>query len=398
VPGKDGAVEWVPECDPAQRGQAPESDGADIIDHYARTSILSVSQGDLLCTIVPPTEGTPGEDVLGREIAPKKGRRVPVTFAETIVRDGDSDQMVAAISGRLNVIAQRAWISPLLVINRNVDFEVGNIKFDGDVVIGGNILDLFQVETSKDLVVKGMIEAAKVDCRGNLTVVGGVAGKEKAVINVRGDVRARFIDNATVIAAGNIHVQKELVNSKIVTRQQAMTKGAITACRIEAGGGIQAGVVGSRSGIRTTLVVGSSIEAFRKLSALDREQTRFEERIARQQAGLEPMLRQQKALPKLQKNMAIRLLGSIKEDMAKLNEIKTEKEELKETIKANRHAFIRVSRLIHEGTTVQIGKAVATLRDSLRGPLKLIAHPVDGSDRVAASSDQGGIVVLESYK
>ena len=398
VPGKDGTVEWEPECDPAQRSHAPESDGADIIDHYARTSILSVSQGDLLCTIVPPTEGTPGQDILGREVPPQKGRRVPITFAETIVRDGDSDHMVAAISGRLNVIAQRAWISPLLVINRNVDFEVGNIKFDGDVVIGGNILDLFQVDTSKDLVVKGMIEAAQVNCKGSLTIVGGIAGKEKAVINVGGDVRARFIDNATVIAAGDIHVQKELVNSQIVTHQQLMTNGAITACRVEAGGGIHAGIVGSRSGIRTALMVGSSAEAFRRLSTLDREQARFEQRIERQQAGLEPMLRQQKALPKIQKNMAIRLLSSIKEDMTKLNQIKAEKEALQQTIKANRHAFIRVSRLIHEGTTVQIGKALATLRDSLRGPLKLITHPVDGTDRIAASSDQGGIVILESYK
>ena len=94
----------------------------------------------------------------------------------------------------------------------------------------------------------------------------------------------------------------------------------------------------------------------------------------------------------------MRLLASIREDTAKLTEIKAQKDELQNTIKANRHAFIRVSRLIHEGTTVQVGKAVATLRDSLRGPLKLIAHPADGTDRVAASSDQGGIVILESYK
>jgi len=398
VPGKNGYVEWSPTCDPTKRSQAPESDEEGITDHYARTSIISVSEGDPICTVVPPTEGTTGRDVYGHDLPPKKGRRVPVAFAESIVREGDTNRMVAAISGRLNFIAERCWISPLLVINRNVDFQVGNVKFDGDVIINGNVLDLFQVTTTKDLVVKGMIEAAKINCKGDLTVVGGIAGKEKAVIEVAGDIRARFIDNATVNATGNVQAEKELVNSSITTQQRVITRGAITACRVEACGGVQAGMVGSRSGIRTSLVVGSTADIFRRLARLDREQASLEEGIAQRQANVEPLLRQHRSLPKIQKNAVMKLLTSIKEDMGKLEETKALKKDILEVVKANRHASIKVSRLIHEGTTVQIGKAVATLRDSLRGPLKLVSHPVDGTDRIAASSNQGGIVVLESYK
>lgn len=399
-PGTDGRVEWNPDCDPTQRHfEPPEETLSGVVDHYARSTIVSISEGDLVCTLVPPVPGTPGRDVFGREVPAKKVHRCPLHFGEGLAeKDGEPGRIVATISGRVNYVGNQVWISPLLTIYRHVDFQVGNIDFDGDVLIRGNVLDLFTVKCTKSLVIRGLVEGARIECGGDLAISGGVAGKEKAVIVSGGKVAARFIDNATVVAAGDVVVEKEMVNSTIATESCLITRGAITACKIEAAGGIEAGIVGSKSGIRTELSVGSSRETFRRLGRADRDIVALEEKIERHRGQLTPLLQRQASLPLIQKNTLTRLLKEVKAEMEELDRLKLEREQLQNSIRSHRAACIDVRRMIHDGTTVNIGEATATLRDALRGPLKLVSHPVDGAARVAASSKDGGLVLLESLK
>jgi len=394
VPGEDGYIVWAEDCDPEHTG-VPEGDKE--IDHYARTDILSLSAGQLVCTIVPPTPGEPGRDVYGRELAPHRGRRVSMVFGESIAHDeNDPTRMIAGKSGRLNIIGPRTWISPLLVVNRNIDFKSGNIDFDGAVMVRGNVLDLFSVKATGNIVVRGLVEAAQVEAGGNLIVAGGIAGKEKAVIKVEGSLKARFVDNATVTGAADIYIQREILNSKVSTCGRLTTPGTITGCVIEACRGINAAVVGSRSGVRTTLVVGYDRETQKKLARLELEAAQLQGVIEQDRIKLEPLLKRKSNLPELLKNSLVKLLTGIKEKMARGKELEQEKLRLRELIRSNHNASIKVSRIIREGTTVQIGKASLTLRDSLRGPLKLLAHKTDGRVRIAATSRNEGIVLLDT--
>lgn len=400
TPGVDGRVEWNPDCDPTQRHfETPDDSATAVVDHYARSTVVSISEGDLVCTVIPPAEGTPGRDVFGRDVPPRKPHRAPVHFGDGIVeQEGGGARMAAAISGRVNYVGNRVWISPLLTIHRDIDFQVGNIDFDGDVLIRGNVLDLFTVKCTKSLVVQGIVEGARIECGGDLAIAGGIAGKEKAVIVAGGKVVARFIDNATVTACGDVIVEKEMVNSTIVTMQSVSTRGAITACKIEAAGGLEAGVVGSKSGVRTELAVGSSRETFRKLGRADRDTAALEEKIEQHRSYLEPLLKRHSSLPLIQKNMVTRLLKEVRTEMDELDRLKAERDDLQTAVRSHRSACIEVRRIIHDGTTVQIGEAVATLRDALHGPLKLVSHLVNGAARIAASSNDGGLVLLESSK
>lgn len=397
VPGEDARIEWAPDCDPDRdRGTA---DGATVdgeVDHYARSNIISVSEGDLVCTIVPATEGTPGKDIYGREVPPRKGRRPPVQFSESIIREEGGNRMLARNSGRLNVVGRHAWISPLLTINHNVDFQSGNVDFDGDVLVRGSVLDLFSVKCSRDLHVKGMIEGACVECAGSVVVDGGIAGKQKAELTVAGDVRARFLDNARLTARGNVEVAREMVNSTVIASGLVATQGAITGCTIESAMGVDAAVIGSQSGVVTRLSVGHDRNISRRIGQIERELDELESTLQQNRARLEPMLQRQHALPDSRKQHLVQLLTQVKSDMQQIEELKQEKEQLAEQLKSLRGAVVKVARLIHDGTTVQIGKAVTTLRQSLRGPLKLVAHRTADGEQIAASSTDGSLVVLET--
>lgn len=394
VPGEDGYIEWAEGCDP---NRARAAEGQNEIDHYARSDIISVSAGALICTVHQPTLGEPGRDVYGREVPPRKGRRAPITFGESVVHDEkDQDRMLARISGRLNIMGPRVWITPLLVINRNVDFTCGNIDFDGDVMVRGNVLDLFTVKATRNIIVRGLVEAAHVEAGGDLVAVGGIAGKEKAVIRAKGQIKARFVDNATVDATGDVYIQREILNSKVTTAAHLVTPGTITGCVVEACQGVEASIVGSRSGIRTTLMVGYDRETQRKLSRLEQDMATTEDAVTQHRAKLEPLLKRKNDLTDLSKSRLVKLLNQIKQEMKELEEMDQKKQQFKEHIRNNRDAAVKVSQIIREGTTIQIGKASLTLRESLRGPLKLMNQRVDGTERIVATSKNQGLVVLDS--
>jgi hypothetical protein len=391
VPGEDGVVEWSEHCRPQPQGQADE-----VVDHYARTSIISVSAGDLICTVTPPTEGTPGHDIFGQGLAAKKGQRAPMQFGEGIVRESGANRMIAKIGGRVNLLGQRVWITPLLVINSDVDFQAGNVNFDGDVLVCGHVLDLFTVKCTKGIVVQGLIEAAKIEAGGDLVCGGGIAGKEKAELTVGGQVKTRFIDNAIVKARGDIFIQREAVNSTITTMSHLETPGAITACTVDARTGIEAALIGSSAGVRTSLVVGFDRETQRRMARLEREMIDLVDKTKTDRGKLDTALQRQKALPDSQKGRLMQLLTTVKEDMNKAAELKKEQQSLQDDLKANRNACIKVSRMIREGTTLQIGKAVTTLKTSLQGPIKLVNRRVDGAERIAACTNDGHLITLES--
>ncbi|NIA21943.1 MAG: DUF342 domain-containing protein [Anaerolineaceae bacterium] len=107
VPGTDGHIVWAEGYGP-DRVRATRDD--DEIDYYAQSDIMSISAGDLVCTIVPPTRGRPGRDIYGREVSPRKGRRCPMVFGESIAHDPDNPpDMIALKSGRLNIVGQHTW-------------------------------------------------------------------------------------------------------------------------------------------------------------------------------------------------------------------------------------------------------------------------------------------------
>lgn len=315
VNGTDGGVDWSPDCDP----ERPSSgEAGDVVNHYARSSIVSVTAGAVICTVRPPTEGQAGRNIYGREIPQRKGRRVPLEFGESLELSDKTHQVTAKIGGRLNLAKQRVWISPLLTVGRNVDFQVGNVNFDGDVLVGGNVLDLFAVKCSRDLVVRGVIEAARIEVGGNLVAGGGVAGKEKAEVTVGGEVKARFVDNATLTAGGDIFLQKEAVNAKIVTAGRVVTPGVLMASTVEACNGIEAAAVGSATGLRTTLVVGYDRPTQKRLNQLEREMEELGERMKADRMKLDSMLKRQATLPEGQKGRLTALLVAVKEEMGKM--------------------------------------------------------------------------------
>lgn len=400
-PGRDGYVQWHKQFAP--RGSTNDADDKDennddaAVDYYSRTDVISVKSGDFLAILIAPQEGQPGRDIYGAEVPPPKPHRAPEQFGSGIELHDDGS-IVATMSGRLNVAGQRVWISPLLTISGNVDFESGNVSFEDEVLVEGNVLDLFSVRCSGDLTVRGIVEGATIICGANMTVQGGINGKKKADIQVDGKLAARFLDNANVSAGGDVLVSSEMVNSTLLAAKKVTVRGTIKGCRVEAAEGVAAGSIGSESGIRTEIIVGKNRLAATRLAEVNRQLEPLQQQIKLDQAKVAPLAQRRQGLPESQKVRLVKLLTELKESMNHVAELSSEREELIAATRLNRQASIKVQEMILDGTIIQIGGITATLRESLRGPLTLSCSTIDGQPRIVVGSGQGGMLVLESHE
>jgi uncharacterized protein (DUF342 family) len=76
VDGVDGSFTMTVEYDMNPVGLSDESGN---IDFHERGSYTPIEQDQLLAEIVPPTQGTPGKDVLGGEIRSEAGNKPDIT-------------------------------------------------------------------------------------------------------------------------------------------------------------------------------------------------------------------------------------------------------------------------------------------------------------------------------
>ena len=154
-------------------------------------------------------------------------------------------------------------VYPISNIEGDVDYHSGNIDFNGDVVIGGSVQSQFSVKATGTVTIAGYVEAGAFVTAGNdLLVQRGVVGASTELV-AGGDVMAKFIQEATVRAGGDIKVGSYIFNASVRAAGQIMVPGmgegksrALVGGLIWGAKGISALSIGSPYNTSTRLVVG----------------------------------------------------------------------------------------------------------------------------------------------
>lgn len=359
-------VQDVPEklvkIDPPEPAEPPKN-------HYERVMIETVSAGDAIATIQPAVTGQDGVDVFGRAI-PRRRFAQPIVPGEGAVRDGDL--MRADRPGRVKIQGQRIRVSPRLDIAGDVCFATGNIRFDGAINIRGSVLDLFRVDSAADVIVGSTIEAAQVHADGDLTVHGGIAGKDKGEVAVRGEVSCRYISNARVHAGNDIRVHGEIANSHLVCGGKlAVENGPILSSHVLANGGVSCRTIGNEAFVKSIIEVGSDW-ALRNLAIdLVREIHRCLGEIRHANSTADAMLNELKRLNPEQRAKAgelLRTAATMNEALGRrLNQFRA----AYSVSQARRSTDILVQQALYPGTTLRLPGLEAVVTQAFRGPLKL---------------------------
>jgi hypothetical protein len=229
------------------------------IDFHEFQTINVVRAGQIIAEKIPATPGKKGKDVFGNDIEPKPGRDIKLLAGEN-VEILDDTKVVATADGLPEYKDGKFSVKKSLKIRGDIDYSTGNINFPGDISIDGNVRDGFTVKAEGNIHINGIIEAATVVAKGDITAIG-VKGKGKAYIYSEKNINLKFSENAEIEALGSINISSSSVNSTLKAAEDVKVigkPGELIGGVSIAGKTVDARVIGSEMYVRTRIEVGTN--------------------------------------------------------------------------------------------------------------------------------------------
>ncbi|MBQ2697185.1 MAG: DUF342 domain-containing protein [Clostridia bacterium] len=227
-------------------------------DYRASTYVRMVDKGAVICNINLPVEGIAGVRVDGSVVEPKPVRAAKVPSGANTMVTEEGTALIATLEGNLEFQSDKFIVRPTLEIKGDVDYSTGNIDFRGDVHICGDVRENFVVRATGSVMVDGLVEAALIECGGDLVITRGVVGDNRALLKSRGVVRVKYLENCSVYAGQGVYadcIMSSQVFSddsiEVVSGRGSVIGGAMTAAHR-----IKARMIGAQSGRKTELTLG----------------------------------------------------------------------------------------------------------------------------------------------
>ncbi len=342
-------------------------------------SIVAVTAGQSLVRVLPPGKGIHGEDLLGRLLPAQDGK--PIAFIPGLnIEESPQEHglFLAKKSGFLRLKDGRPEVQECFIVEGDVDYSTGNIRYDRSAEIRGDVQDGFGISIGGDLEIGGTVGDCRIIAGGTVLIHGGFQGKGQGILHAKSGVSFGFGSNQAVRAYGPIEVLKEAYNMSLSTREALSVRGPIVGGRAMAGVMIECSVAGNEHGTPTSLEVGFdflALEGQQEVEARIKEYSEAQSRFVARQNALKEQYRNQK---RMQPDMA-RELVLIRQALEKLAQampvLQSRRSLLAETLRKGLQRpglQIRVEKMVHAGVIVKIGTEHLRLPNNVAGPRRFV--------------------------
>ncbi len=368
--GADGHIQYKFEQDTENKGKMLENGR---MDYKSISNIVNVVKGEVLAELIPPTEGEPGQNVLGIEISPEPGKE---TTIETYMGKGvelseDSTKLVAEIDGQVIIENEKLNVYPVYVVDGDVDLNVGNIDFIGSVLVKGSVLDGFEIKAKGNLEVEKSLGSSNVEVTGDVLVKGGILGKDSGLVKASGNVEAKFIENGNIEAKKDIVVHKAVMHSNLKATRILVKegKGLIVGGTIKAQDLVNCITLGSHLATKTNVIIGIKEKILKRMEEIDAEVAKIYDDIEKVQEAVDSLENIKKRLERLPDDKEDKLtkfkllVSQLEEKSEKLME---ERDALEEEMEAGHSGKLKVRDIIFPGVTITIRKGVMQVKDEIK--------------------------------
>ncbi len=249
-------------------------------DYRSQDKITAIESGALLARLATPTAGIDGWDITGKPIPARRGsaRYVHVgRHVECREEEDGSLQYFAKIDGELDYRGSSIDVLQVHTIEGDVGLESGNVSFSGTVRVMGSVQSGFSVVSAESIFVEESVNGALLSAGDSIHVEKGIVGGNKAVLRAKKTIRARFAEQATLLAVGNIYLNNACLrctvkcNGKMLLESE---KGNIIGGRVCCKLGLAAMNIGSEREVPTEIDFGQDILI---QDQLEREQRKSEQ-------------------------------------------------------------------------------------------------------------------------
>jgi len=224
------------------RELVPKKNDDGSVDMYELGEIEVVDIGDKLVKRISSKAGANGFNIAGEVLHSIAPKNLSFSIGEGAeVCEDDPDLLVATQEGVPIRIENGMLVSKVLTLDR-VDLSVGNIDFDGTVIVEGDVAPELCIKATQDVLINGFAESCTIEAEGNITVLQGVIG-QKGISNTK---QIDLTKITTRLIAGkdiNVHLAQaaylEAKNDVIVAVQ-------LLHCHTIAGESVQVGKKGEK--------------------------------------------------------------------------------------------------------------------------------------------------------
>ena len=359
--------------DMPQRHPRIDEDG--MTDYRDLGDLVVVKEGTPLMRRHPPTDGTEGVDVLGNPLHPKPGANKPFAPGLKGVSPdpNDPDLLLASVTGQPVLVSQGVKVDPNIVLPQ-VDLGTGNVKFDGAVNIKGDVKDGMKVFSTGDVMVGGAVLAGEIEAHGNVIVKGGIIGHSEyngresgrhswfsAKVVARGQIQARYAENAYLEAEGDVMLDEYAMHCEITSLTQVQIgkpggkKGRCIGGHVRATVSIRVAESGSDAGPKTVLEAGHNPLITAEIAQLDARMDKHRTEVANLQkiidfVMLHPERNRDDMLGRAQLTQELH--------QGQVLELEAEKANLTEALQLADNASVLVEGTVHGGSEVRVGGKV----------------------------------------
>ncbi len=322
VPGKNGAIE---DLFPRVIERKLAVDEFNRVDYTATGATQNIEKDAVICNIIPPTPGEPGRNVLDKPIPTQDGVPAVPPMGRNTTLSEDGSALIAARTGSLQFVGNTFQIHPVLEIEGNVDYSSGSVNFLGDVHIHGDVCSGFTVRAMGNIKVDGVVESGTIEAGGDLVLAKGVLGNNQAVIRANKDIVAKYMENCSVFARGNLTAEC-IIGCEVYCDSAVYTqsgRGTIIGGKIWAAREVAATIVGSKTEVRTQITLGG-------LPCEDFEKKVISQEIDDMEKELEEIQRQPDSPVKQNRVSKLRVQLSV--DRLKLNQCNKSLEAMQENM------------------------------------------------------------------
>ena len=275
----------------SDRGVSIRKDGR--ADYKNQDRITGVQEGTKIARILSPDiQPRDGVDVFGNPVKAQEAPPLNLQIGDQIRQERGNNGTItlyAGKSGELLYDEKRIDIRQVHTVQGNVGPKTGNIKFSGAVEVTGSLLPGFAVFSGADVLIGENVEAGLVSSDSSIRINQGVKGGGKAVLRAKKEISASFLEEAMVLAVGDVEVKNSCLRCSIKTNGKLILssdKGDLVGGVIRVRKGLEAVNIGTEKGIKTQISFGQDYLIADRIELEEKEIQKLKENIAKIDSSL----------------------------------------------------------------------------------------------------------------
>ena len=217
-PSQDAYIEEKIKIDP---NLDPVLDKDGKADYKNVDNIHVVKKGQVLAEKRPFVNAETGSDIFGvspEAKAPSPPKDVLFRMGTNTEVSADGMQLLASVGGYAFHQAGAIHVGVTYTLKGDVDFHTGNLHYEGDIQVLGNVTSGFIVEAKGNIVVEGNVDAADViSHEGDVTIKSAIFGHGHGRIEAKGNIFLQSAQDVNIrCETGTVTVDTALRNCNVV--------------------------------------------------------------------------------------------------------------------------------------------------------------------------------------